>query len=141
MYGGRRPAVLCTNERSLLCVVVPLAPRRNLLRRFTAAAAHRILQIPADPDLISGEMLALDPPRFGRCVNRSVIATMHQLMYSAEAWLAERRDGGLEELGFWLCDTPCTAISTHWPWLEAELLLTGTVASGRRPLKSPMHVL
>jgi hypothetical protein len=114
---------------------------RELLDRFVAAAAHRIQQLPADAALIRAEVLALEPPRLGRCVNRSVIATMHQFMYSAEAWLAERRDGDLDELGVWLCDTPCTAISTHWPWLQAELLVTDTVPAGRRPLKSPMHVL
>jgi hypothetical protein len=139
--GGRRPLVLCTNERSLLCVVVHLAPMRSLLSRFATVASQRIHQLPIDPALIAAEILALEPTRLGRCVNRSVISTMHQFMYSAESWLRERPDGDLEELGLWLCDTPCRAISTHWPWLQAELLITGAVTPGRRPLKSPMHFL
>jgi hypothetical protein len=139
--GGPRHVALCTNERSLLCVVVPLAPMSELLARFAVAVKRRIDQVPAPLTARRAEHDALSSTQFGRSVSRSVISTMNQFMYSAESWLAEQPNGNLEELGFWLCDTPCAAISTHWPWLEAELLLTGTVAPGRRPLKAPVHVL
>jgi len=141
IFGKPRFVVLCTNDRSLLCVTVPLAPVRELVSRFVRAATHRIGQIPAPDELLRAEVAALNPTRVGRSASRSVISTMNQFMYSAESWLTEQPLGDLEELGFWLCDTPCTAISTHWPWLQAELLLTGAIATGCRPLNSPMHVL
>jgi hypothetical protein len=136
-----RHVVLCTNERSLLCVVVPFAPMADLRRRFAEAAIGRIKEIPAPLALLGVEFDALRAVNFGRSVSRSVISTMNQFMYSAESWFEERPYGDLDELGLWLCDTPCTAISTHWPWLQAELVLTGAVAPGRRPLKSKMHIL
>jgi hypothetical protein len=141
LVGGRRHVVLCTNERSLLSIVVPLAPVAGLRSRFVAAAMRRIDQIPAAPELLAAEREAMRDTQFGRSVSRSVISTMNQLAFSAEGWLRERTSTDLEGLGLWLCDTPCSAISTQWPWLQAELLLTGAVAAGRRPLKSPAHVL
>jgi hypothetical protein len=113
----------------------------GLLERFVSAAGRRIAQIPAPLDVRRAEKETLAPVQLGRSMSRSVVSTMNEFMYSAESWLAERPRGDLDELAVWLCDTPCTAISTHWPWLEAELLLTGAVAPGRRPLKSPLHLL
>ena len=103
--------VLCANERSLLCIVVPLAPRNRLQERFAAAARHRIGQIPAPRALVQAEAAALDDVRVGRATSRSVLATMNQFGYSVEAWL------------------------------EAELLLTGAVAPGRRPFKFSENVI
>jgi hypothetical protein len=133
--------VLCTNERSLLCIVVPLAPRNRLQERFAAAARHRIGQIPAPRALVQAEAAALDDVRVGRATSRSVLATMNQFGYSVEAWLETRPPEDLEALGLWLCDTPCSALTTYWPWLEAELLLTGAVAPGRRPFKFSENVI
>jgi hypothetical protein len=136
-----RNVVLCTNERSLLCVVVPLAPMAQLVERFVIAATHRISQIPAPAHARSVEVAALQSALLGRTRNRSVISSMNQFSHAIQIWLDERPTGELDDLGFWLCDTPCSAISTHWPWLQAELLLTGVVEPGPRPLKHPWHVL
>lgn len=140
IFGRPRHLVLCTNERSLLCVVVPLAPSAGLGRRFSEAAVQRVTQIPAPAAALDVECDALHAVMYGRSVSRSVISTMNQFTYSAEAWLESRPEGDLNELGLWLCDTPCTAIAKTWPWLQAEWLLTGTVAPGRRPLMSKVHV-
>ncbi len=141
IFAKARHVVLCTNERSLLCVVVPLAPSTDLLPRFREAAMNRVKQIAAPLDVLGMEFEALHTVQSGRSISRSVISTMNQFTYSAESWLNDTPLGDLEELGLWLCDTPCTAIPTTWPWLQAELLLTGAIAPGSRPLKSKMHVL
>lgn len=124
-----RHLVLCTNERSLLCVVIPLAPQHKLLDRFVEAAQRRINQIAAPADARMKERTALAGVRLGRATNRSVIGSMNEFTYAIDAWLAHRSGDDLEALGLWLCDTPCFPLSTTWPWQEAELLLTGTVAS------------
>jgi plasmid stabilization system protein ParE len=36
---------------------------------------------------------------------------------------------------------PCLPLQTYWSWLEAELLLAGSVSPGRRPFKYPAHVI
>ena len=70
-----RHLVLCTNERSLLCVVVPLAPQHTLLDRFVEAAQHRINQIAAPAHARMKERAALADVRLGRATNRSVIGS------------------------------------------------------------------
>jgi len=123
-----RHLVLCTNERSLLCVVVPLAPQHTLLDRFVEAAQHRINQIAAPAHARMKERAALADVRLGRATNRSVIGSMNEFTYAINAWFEDRSGDDLEALGLWLCDTPCSPLSTAWPWREAELLLAGTVA-------------
>jgi hypothetical protein len=134
-HAGRRQLVLCVNERSLLCVVVPLASRRYFLERFLDAARARIDQIPAAPEVRVAEKAALEPIQVGRVANRSVLSSLNQFAYGIESWVAQRPADDLDALGLWLCDTPCSPLQTHWPWLEAELVLTGSVAPGRRPFK------
>jgi hypothetical protein len=136
-----RHLVLCTNERSLLCVVVPLAPHQSLLQRFAVAAQARINHIPVAAALRLTEIGALNTTRVGRASNRSVIGSMTQFGYAVQSWLERRPVDDLDALGLWLCDTPCSPLTTHWPWLEAELLLTGTVAPGRKPFKFSEHVI
>lgn len=61
IFGKPRVVVLCTNDRSLLCVTVPLAPVRELVSRFVLAATERIQQIPAPVELLRAEVAALEP--------------------------------------------------------------------------------
>lgn len=138
-----RHLVLCTNERSLLCVVVPLAPQATLLSRFSAAAQARISQLPVAAKLRLAEISALAQPRLGRATNRSVIGSMIQFGYAVESWLERPltdRVDDLDALGLWLCDTPCSPLKCVWPWLEAEYLLTGVVEQERSPLHFRAHI-
>lgn len=133
--------VLCTNERTLLCVVIPFAPAKELPSRFAAAAERLIRLITAPPEILAEEIAALDDIQLGRAVDRSVRSSMTHFGYAVEAWLAQERPLDLENMSLWLCDTPCFPLQTDWPWLEAELVLTGSVAPGRRPLKHRDHVI
>jgi hypothetical protein len=126
---GRRRLVLCVNERTLLSVVLPLAPGKTFVDRLREAAQQRVRQVNARPEALRREISALAEIHIGPTRSRSVLASMNQLGWGAEVWIAERPAGDLEELGQWLCDTPCSALRTHWPWHEAELLLTGRVSS------------
>ena len=133
--------VLCTNERTLLCVVIPLAPAKDLRNRFAAAAERVIRLIPAPPKIVAEEVAALDDIQLGRAVDRSVRSSMTHFGYAVEAWLAHERELDLDDMSLWLCDTPCFPLKTDWPWLEAELVLTGSVAPGRKPLRHRDHVI
>jgi hypothetical protein len=134
--------VLCTNERTLLSTVVLFAPAASLRTRFATAASELIRQIPAPSAVLSEEIDALHAIHLGRSVDRSVRSSMTHFGYAVEAWLAnDRRPLDLREMSLWLCDTPCFPLETNWPWLEAELVLTGSVAPGRKPLKYRDHVI
>lgn len=135
-----RHLVLCTNEHTLLSVVVPLVPRDRLLDRFVAAAQHRIDQIDAPASIRMRERSALVGVRVGRCTNRSVIGTMNQFAYAVEAWLYDHSSQDLETLGLWLCDTPCSALRTDWPWLEAQVLLAENEHRGAPGTKASWYM-
>jgi hypothetical protein len=74
-------------------------------------------------------------------LNQGIIGNRLLSDSAVEAWLERRPADDLDALGLSLCDTPCSPLKTHWPWLEAELLLTGTVAPGRKPFKFSAHVI
>lgn len=124
-----RHLVLCTNERTLLCVVIPLAPQNQLLQRFIAAAQNRINQIHAPATVRMKERIALADVHIGRATSRSVIGSMNEFAYAVDAWFEHGSDDDIEALGLWLCDTPCFPLRTTWPWREAELLLTGAAST------------
>lgn len=86
-------------------------------------------------------MAAFSEVRVGRATNRSVIGSMTQFAYAVDAWMQGKDPADLDALGWWLCDTPCSPLKTHWPWLEAELLLTGAVAPNRQPFRFSEHVI
>jgi hypothetical protein len=119
-----RHLALCTNERTLLSVVVPLAPIAAFVPRFQAAAQRRVSQINTSAAARQLEIVALARITLAPTANRSVLSSMTQFAFAARAWLEESPFGDLEELGLWLCDTPCSALQTHFPWEEAEMLLS-----------------
>jgi len=121
----RRPLVLCTNERTLLSIVIPLAPGREFVDRCRIAAQRRLDQITAPAAARLRGIAHLSELQVGRTRSRSVLASMNQLAWGAECWLQEP-EGDLEALGLWLCDTPMSALETGWPWKEAVYRLTGT---------------
>ena len=133
--------VLCTNERTLLCAVIPFAPAKDLRNRFAVAAERLIRQIPAPDPIVATEVAALADIRLGQAHDRSVRSSMTHFGYAVESWLAHERGLDLENMSLWLCDTPCFPLETDWPWLEAELILTGSVAAGRKPFKHRDHVI
>jgi len=136
-----RQLVVCTNEVSLLSVVVPLSPAFSFAERFVVAASIRVRQIPAPVEILSDECRRLEDARIGKATSRSAISTMNQIMYSLEAWIYGERSGDLEELGLFLCDIPFTSISKTWPWLQAEFALTGSVAREGSGWKVQANVL
>jgi hypothetical protein len=139
------PLVLCTNERSLLSVVVRLAPAATLVQRFVAAAQARVNQIPGAASVRFSAIAAFHNTVIGKAASRFVLSTMTQLAFDAEAYLHSRADQrelvDLDALGERLCDTPCSALSTHWPWLEAELILSGSISPDSRGLRSRRRVI
>ncbi len=48
---------------------------------------------------------------------------MNQMVFEIESLLDDPHPDDLEHLALTLCDRPTFTISTHWPWLEAELIL------------------
>jgi hypothetical protein len=96
------------NERTLLPVLVPLAPAATLLRRFpdqlsAVLAAHQIPEAVASPEVSATRYAWLSTTS-----NRSVIGSMNEFAFLAEANRhAEGSVTDLVDLSVKLTRTPC----------------------------------
>ena len=103
-----RQVALMVNERTLLPVLVPLAPAATLLRRFTdqlsaVLAAHQIPEAVA-----SAEVSATRYAWPSTTSNRSVVGSMNEFAFLAEANRhAEGSVTDLVDLSVKLARTPC----------------------------------
>ncbi len=98
---------LVVNERTLLPVLLPLAPAATLAQRFPVAlqGVLRALAVPAE--FIESEVACMSEVIYARTANRSVLGVMKQFEYLAEGY----RDRGPEmdstALSVKLAGTPC----------------------------------
>jgi hypothetical protein len=119
------------NERSLLVVIVPLAPHSTFLARFQASAAARLQQIPAPALTLQAELQALTTVQIGRTRSRSVLGSLNELRYLGRVHLDAEPRYDPEALALFLCHTPMFALTTHWSWMEATTLLGGDLGQAR----------
>ena len=129
-----RHLAICVNERSLLTIILPLAPRPGFLLRFQATAAARIAHIPAPQSTLHAETMALASPRVGATRNRSVLGSLNNLRYLALTHLAREPHIGIEALSSALCDTPMLSMACVFPWEQATILLGGDVDAARHKI-------
>jgi hypothetical protein len=121
-----RPQVaLFVNDRTLLPVLIPLAPARTLLPRFPdtladVLAAHRV------PGAVTAAELGhMHEHRLGPTVNRSVVGSMTEFAYLADTYRDAAAAPDLLELSMRLATVPCGPLySRHIsPDLELAALL------------------
>jgi hypothetical protein len=126
-----RHLAIGVNERTLLVVIVPLAPHATFLPRFRDAAAARLGQIPAPSRTLRAEIQALDRLNIGRTKSRSVLGSLNELRFLGQTHLDAHPQADPDELALFLCRTPMFALKTHWSWLEATTLLGGDPQDAR----------
>jgi len=123
LTGRPQHIAICVNGASLLVVLVPITPLASFRERLRAAAVRRLWEIPAAHQAVFNEERALDQFAIRPTQSRSVLGSLNNLAMLARHHLAANPHRHLDELGRFLCDTPMFALSTAWPWKEAELLL------------------
>jgi hypothetical protein len=126
---------ICVNERSLLTVLVPLAPRTGFIDRFREAARQRIEEIPAPHDAVAAAVKGLQTIRIGRATNRSVIGSLNNLRQLALWLLRDNPVVDPDTLAWRLCETPMLTLQWGFPWEEAVRLLGGGREVGHRKRK------
>jgi hypothetical protein len=99
--------VLLVNERTLLPVLMPLAPAATLLERFPDSLQRVLEARGVAPAFIEVEIDAMAEGRYAKTANRSVIGIMNEFKYLAEAYRAHRGIDDLVALAFELSETPC----------------------------------
>lgn len=82
----KRPLTLFVNERTLLPLVVPLAPAKTLLARLPDAVAEVMTALDIPADFIAAEVAAMREVQVAPTANRSVLAVLKD---------------GVQVLGYW----------------------------------------
>jgi hypothetical protein len=98
---------LLVNERTLLPVLVPLAPAATLVQRMPVALKEVLRSLGVPADFIESEISGMAEVVYAKTANRSVVGVMNEFAFLAEGY----RD--LEEavdplaLSLKLAGTPC----------------------------------
>jgi hypothetical protein len=102
----RPQAALFVNELTRLPVFVPLAPAKGVGRRIGSQVGRVLEAIGTDLDAAIREAAAMEHVTWAKTASRSVIGSMNEFAYLAEAHLAHERTD-LFDLSVRLAATPC----------------------------------
>jgi hypothetical protein len=79
---------LLVSERTLLPVLMPLAPAATLARRFPAQLALVLKEHGVPSEFIAQEVWRMDKVQYAKTANRSVVGILNEFVKQAEFWLA-----------------------------------------------------
>lgn len=116
---------LFVNERTLLPVLVPLAPAGTLIARFPAELGRTLDRLGVDPRFVDAEMAAMTDGGFARTASRSVLGSMNDFSSLADAYRRQDGQDDLKAISLWLAGTPCGPLhkSTGSPDREIRALV------------------
>ena len=103
------------NERTLLPVLMPLAPASTLAARFPHELASILRGHGAIQAFIAGEVAAMGEVSVAKSSNRSVVGTMNEFAFLAEGYREDMEGTDLLALSMRLADTPCGASKHDCP--------------------------
>jgi hypothetical protein len=106
---------LLVNERTLLPVLMPLAPAATLATRFPGELATILARHGVGQAFIAGEVAAMREVSAAKTANRSVVGTMNEFAFLAEGYRKYHENSDLLALSMRLADTPCSAIKYDSP--------------------------
>lgn len=106
---------LLVSERTLLPVLMPLAPAATLARRFPAQLARVLKEHGIAADFIAQEVWRMDSVHYARTANRSVVGILNEFLRQAEFWLGaygyeKGDDDDLLAISAKLAETPCSPL-------------------------------
>ena len=102
---------LFVNERTLLPVLMPMAPAATLAKRFPASLKEVLQGLGLPPEFIQAEVEGMGEVVYAKTANRSVVGTMNEFAFLAEAF---RDRGGRVDplaLSLKLAGVPCGLLS------------------------------
>jgi len=123
---------LLVNEKTLLPVLMPLAPATDLATRFPNHLASVLAAHGVPRAFINHELLHMNEVQYAKTSNRSVLGIMNQFMYQAEGDREYIETKDLLALSIWLSETPCSPLykGAVSPDRELKTLVSNTSSSG-----------
>jgi hypothetical protein len=106
---------LLVSERTLLPVLMPLAPAATLARRFPGQLALVLKEHGVSSEFIAQEVWRMDKVQYAKTANRSVVGILNEFVRQAEFWLAayayqKGDDDDLLAISAKLAETPCSPL-------------------------------
>lgn len=103
-------AALLVNERTLLPVLMPLAPAFELAQRFPEYLASVLFAHGAPHALIEHELNAMLDFQYAKTANRSLVGMLNQFTFLAEGYREYNQTADLRWLSMKLSETPCSPL-------------------------------
>lgn len=101
---------LLVNEKTLLPVLMPLAPAKDLAMRFPVHLADVLAAHGVPQQFIAHELAQMNEVRYAKTSNRSVVGIMNQFTYLAEGYREHLEAKDLLALSLRLSETPCSPL-------------------------------
>ena len=98
---------LIVNERTLLPVMLPLAPAATVAQRFPAALKTVLQAMDVPAEFIAAEIESMNDVIYAKTSNRSVVGVMNEFVFLADGY--RDRNGLIDPLtvSLRLAQTPC----------------------------------
>ncbi len=106
---------LLVNERTLLPVLMPLAPASTLAARFPDELAAILDRHGASRAFIEREVAQMSDVALAKTANRSIVGTMNEFSFLAEGYREYLETSDLITLSIRLAETPCSPIKHNSP--------------------------
>lgn len=101
---------LLVNEKTLLPVLMPLAPATDLAARFPECLASVLAAHDIPRQFIDHELAQMNDVQYAKTSNRSVVGIMNQFSYLAEGYREYLETNDLLALSIRLSETPCSPL-------------------------------
>lgn len=111
----RPQLALLVNERTLLPVLMLLAPALTLPERFGPQLAKLLARHGVSQDFIELEVAEMAEVAVVKTSNRRVVGTMSEFCFEATVYRERSGADDLLSLAMWLAQTPCGAIGYNTP--------------------------
>ena len=103
---------LLVNEKTLLPVLMPLAPATDLVTRFPEYLAGVLAAHCIPRPFIEHELAQMNEVQYAKTSNRSVVGIMNQFSFLAEVYREHLQAGDLLALSVKLSEMPCSPLYT-----------------------------
>ncbi|MHB1668609.1 DUF6933 domain-containing protein [Thiomonas sp.] len=107
--------VLLVNERTLLPVLMPLAPAVTLTQRSPAALTSVLDAHDWNMGCIEAETAAMHECSIIKTANRSLLGMLNEFTFMAEVYRERLEHPDLLSIALELADTPCKPIKVRQP--------------------------
>ncbi len=109
---GRQQIALGVNNKTLLPVLLPIAPSKTFIARFVEAAGEMMMALGIDRQKVLAEMSGMNECVVTTTNDRRVLGTINDFGRMLEVYLDGRP---LPEVSLHLADAPCSPIGMERP--------------------------